>query len=101
MLDKNKLKDYEFFGNEVKKLSYKRQQRASKLQKYMKRVGSRLKKYTLGIKDYTHKYTRTIINQAQEENSVVVVGNIHNITKKWDKKEKQRNYQYLGSKRRH
>jgi len=94
LLEDNHLKDYQFWGKELKCLLYKRQKRASKLQKYIKKLSKKLRKYTLGIKDWTHKYTKEIVNKAQKENACLVVGNIHNITRKWDKKEKERNNQF-------
>jgi len=86
-----KMMDYAFCGSEIKNLAHKRMIRAKKLQKHRTKIGKYLKRYTNAINDYVHKYTRSIVNKAEKENSILVVGNIRNITKTWDKVKRKRN----------
>lgn len=89
----DRLKSSNYYGDEIKNLQHRRSDRFKRLQKHkaLKHVKKKLSKYTNGIDDYIHKYTKSIVEDAKTHNAVIVVGNIHNITKKWDKKEKKRN----------
>lgn len=94
VLMKNKImKAVAYYGNEIKNLQHRRSERFSKLQKHnaKKHLSRKLGRYTRSIDDFVHKYTKTIAEKAKLNNALLVIGNIHNITKKWNKKQHQRN----------
>ncbi len=86
ILENDRMKDYKFYGSEVKREQYKRMLRYAKSKNETTAI-----KNTQRIKDSIHKYTREIIQKAKENNAILVVGNLHNITKTWDKKQRSRN----------
>jgi IS605 OrfB family transposase len=88
----NKPWDTVYLGSEIKRINYVRSKRLTKLQRHSKEnIKQRLAKSTRSKKDFIHKYTKRLVNFAKSNNATIVVGNIHNISKSWDKACKKRN----------